>query len=92
MRALGLLQAVDSGDVRMVERGKDFGFSLESSQPLRILGELVREHLDGYIPTEFPISCPKHLPHPTFADRLEDLVVSEFVTRLERHDPPMLRR
>ena len=35
------------GDVRMIQRGQDLGFSLKTSQTLWILGELVGQNLDG---------------------------------------------
>ena len=76
----------------MVQRREDLGLSLESPQSFRVLGELIRQDLDRHIPAELPVSRPIDLSHPAFADRLEDLVVGEFMTRLERHDPTMLRR
>ena len=39
VRALRLLQPVDRGNVRMVQRGQYLGFSLETRESLRILGE-----------------------------------------------------
>ena len=69
----------------MVQRREDLGLPLESSQSLLVLGELIRQHFDRHIPAEFPISRPIDLSHPAFADRLEDLVVGEFVTSLKGH-------
>ena len=37
--AAGLLEAVDVGDVRMVERRERLGFALEPRQPLGVAGE-----------------------------------------------------
>ena len=36
LRALRFFQAVDVPDVGMVQRGEDFGFALEASQPVRV--------------------------------------------------------
>ena len=38
-RVGGVFQAVDRGDVRMVERGEDFRLALEARQPIRIGGQ-----------------------------------------------------
>ena len=52
VRGLGLLHTVDRSDVRVVERGEDFRLALESSQPLRVLGELIGQDFDRDIPAE----------------------------------------
>jgi hypothetical protein len=54
-----------------------------SIETVFVLGELIRQDLDRHIPAELSVSSPIHLAHPTLADRLEDLVMGEFVTRLE---------
>ena len=45
-RAAGFLQAVDVGDVRMVQGREDFGFALEPGQPLGIARDRRGQHLD----------------------------------------------
>ncbi len=43
---------------------------------LRIVGEVLRQHLDGYIPVQRRVPCLVHLPHAARAERLDDLVVA----------------
>src|SRR5262249_25266883 len=37
--AIGFLQSVDRSDVRMIQRGEELGFRLESRETVRIAGE-----------------------------------------------------
>ena len=41
----GSLEAVDRGDVRMIQRRKRLGFALEPGEPVGIGGEEIRKHL-----------------------------------------------
>jgi hypothetical protein len=45
--AVALLQTVNGGDVRMTEPGEQFGFALETHQPLAIGRHGLGQHLDG---------------------------------------------
>ena len=76
----GLLEPVDRRDVRVVERGEDLRFSLESGESFFVSSELVGKDLDRYVAPELSISCPIDFAHPAFADGLDDLVVGELVT------------
>ena len=76
----------------MVEGSEKPGLPLGPAQPLRVFGDSFREYFDSHLASELGVLRPIDLPHPAFADRLEDLVVGQFVTRLDRHDHAMLRR
>ena len=45
--ARALFEAVDGGDVRMIQRGEDFGFAMEPCEPIVVSGERWRQDLDG---------------------------------------------
>ena len=47
MHTAGLFQAVDGGDVRVVQRGQHAGFALEAGQALGVFGEAFGKDLDG---------------------------------------------
>ena len=66
--ALGLLQPVDVPDVGMVQRGQDFGFTLEPGQPIWIVREGLRQDLECHVPVELGVPCAIHLAHAAFAD------------------------
>ena len=39
VHAAGFFQAVDGGDVRMIQRGEDFGFALKPREPVGVVRE-----------------------------------------------------
>ena len=73
----GLFQAVDGGDVGMVQRGEDSGLTLEPGQAFGIIGEEARQNLEGYIPAELGIVRAVDLPHPALADEGGHVVMAE---------------
>jgi hypothetical protein len=46
-RLAAILQAVDAGDVRVVQRGEHLGFALEARNTIRIGGEALGQELFG---------------------------------------------
>ena len=49
---VGLLEAVDGGDVRVVEGGEEVGLALEAREPLGVLRHLGRQDLDRDVAAE----------------------------------------
>ena len=45
LRAIGVLEAIDCGDVRVIERGQNFSLPLEARKPVGITGECRGQHL-----------------------------------------------
>ncbi|MEE8138790.1 MAG: hypothetical protein V3T81_07985 [Thermoanaerobaculia bacterium] len=81
---VGLLQAVDRGDVGMVQGGQELGFPLEASQSLGVLRQPLRQGLDRHLPVEPRVPGPVDHAHPPCPDLLEDLVVGD---RAPVHNP-----
>ena len=50
-----VLEAVDGGDVRVVERGEQLRLALEAGQPLGVAANAVGQHLDGDVATELGV-------------------------------------
>ncbi len=75
--ALALLEAVDGSDVRMVQRGEDFGFPLKPGKPITVSGQEGRQDLDGHLTFQLGIGGPIHLPHAAFAKERCDLIDAE---------------
>jgi hypothetical protein len=69
-----LFEAIDCGDVRMIEGREHFRFALKPREPIGIVGERGRENLDRDLALEFRVGRPIHLPHPAFPDRRDDVV------------------
>ena len=61
LSAFAFFEAVESGDVRVVELSEQPSFALESGQPLFVSGKLFGEGFDRDIPPEFSISSSIHL-------------------------------
>ena len=69
-RAPALFEAVDGGDVWLVQRAEDLGFTLEAREPIGIVSERLGQRLDGDVPSSFVsrarYTCPIP-PSPTLA-------------------------
>src|SRR5512138_888936 len=68
---------MNGGNVGMVERGEQSGFTLEPRKPVGILGEISRQYLDRDIASEFLIVRAIDLSHTAFAERFLHIVMRE---------------
>ena len=66
--AVSLFQALEGGDVGMVERSQDLCFPLESGHALCVVGEDRRQDLESNFTTEFRVSGAIDLSHPALAE------------------------
>ena len=71
------LDAVDRGDVRMIQRRECLRLAFEPRQAFGVRGERVRQDLDRDLAIQRRVRCPIHLPHAAFADRRSDFVDAE---------------
>ena len=69
-----LFDAVDGGDVRVIERREYLGLARESRQPLRIECESFGQYLQRYIASEFRVARAVHLAHPAGTQEADDVV------------------
>ena len=76
-RPLGFLDAVDGGDVRVVEAGEDLGLPREPGEPIWISREGVGEDLQGDLAIELRVGGLPDLAHPALAEEGGDVVVPE---------------
>ncbi len=80
-----LVQAVDRGDVGVVEGGEQLGLALEAGQPLGVAGERVGEDLDGDLAVEGRVEgLPDHA-HAALADLLDQAVVKQVLSGFDGH-------
>ena len=70
-------EAVDRGDVRVVQRGEHLRFAFEAREPIGIEGEGFRQDLDRDFAIELRVACAVHLTHPADADDGADLIRTE---------------
>ena len=79
----GLFQAVDVGNVGMVEGGERVRFAGESREPIRIIGEGVGQNLQRHVAMELGVAGSIHLPHATFTELRGNFVDAEAGTGSE---------
>jgi len=75
--AVLFLEAVDRGDVWMVEGREDSRLPLEPRHALRVCHEGRWQRLQGDVPAQNHIVGPIHLPHPAGAERRDDFIGAE---------------
>ena len=61
-------------DVRMIERGEDFGFALEPCEPLRITDQPRGQHLDRNGPLQMRIRRAIDFAHTADPDLTVDFI------------------
>jgi hypothetical protein len=81
--ALELLEAVDVGDVRVIQGGERPGFALEARTSRRIRSQRVGQNLDRHVATKPGVVSAIHFTHPARAERADDFVRTETVSDAE---------
>ena len=79
------LDAVNDGDVRMGQRGKDSRLSPEAFAPGWVERELIGDDLQRDEPVEGRIAGAIHFAHPPSAQLAEDFISAELRSRPSRH-------
>ena len=76
-RAVQLLEAIDSRDVRVIQSGEGSGFALEPGQPRPVVSEGFGQDLDRHVALQPAIPSPIHLAHAAGSDGGDDFVGTE---------------
>ena len=77
VEAVRLFEAVDRGNVWVVQRREDARLALEARHPVLVFGEVLGKHFDGDVTPELSVPRPVDFTHAARAERCEDLVVRE---------------
>ena len=77
VRERRLLEGVELGDVRVVERGEDLRLALEAGEAVGVGGEGRGQQLQGDVAVEARVGRAVDLAHSSGADRGDDLVRAE---------------
>ncbi len=77
LRAVDVFETIDGGDVRMIQRGEEVRFALKPGDPLGIVDEAVRDHLEGHLASELRVARAIHFAHPAGPEGGENLVRAE---------------
>ena len=84
--AARLLEAVDRGDVGVLELGEDLRLALEPREAFGVLGEGLGQDLDRDLALQLRVGRAVDDTHPALAERGGDLVGSEAGAGDEAHD------
>src|SRR5206468_11928444 len=79
------LQAVNCGNVRMIQRRERFRLTLKTRQTVRIISAVLGKNLDRDIALQPRVARAIHLAHPAGADGGDDLIGSEAGTGTQGH-------
>ena len=74
MRGAGLFEAVDRGNVGMIQRRQHFRFALKTRDPLAIMRHCFRQDFDGHVAPELGVLRLIHLAHAARANLRADFV------------------
>ncbi len=78
--SITLLDRVQDDDIGMVERSDRLRLALEALAPIRVVGQLSWENLQGHLAMELVVHRRVDLTHASFAELGEDLVVVDAAT------------
>src|SRR6476646_10206336 len=84
-RVIRLFEAVDSGDVRMVERGKNLRFAPEAGHSFGVLRNGCRQDLDSGVAVQPRVARAVHLAHSAFTKRADHLIGADSRADREAH-------
>ncbi len=79
------LDAVDAGDMRMIQRREQLRLTREARVAFRIPRKRYGQGLDGDVAAEPGVAAPIHLAHAAVAKRAHDFIGADPGTSFERH-------
>ena len=88
--AARLLEAVDRGDVGVLQLGEELRLALEAGEALGVGGERLGQDLDRDLALQLRVGRPVDDPHAALAERGGDLVRAE--CRADLHESPRASR
>ena len=80
-----LFEPMNGRNMRVIERGKDLRFALETGQSLGIRGKGRRKNLQRDVAAKARVACAIHLAHSASTERTGDFVDADLLTSGERH-------
>ncbi len=80
-RRLAFFEAVDGGDVGMIQGRKDFRLALKPAHPIGFFRELLGQHFDRNVRFGRHVVSPIHFAHSAFAGQSRDQMRVELRTK-----------
>jgi len=88
---VGVLQAVDVRDMRMIQRGENLSLALKPGETFGISKKGFGEHLQGIVPLEARVVCAPDPAHATLADQGCHLIWTDASAWAYGHSERILR-
>ena len=85
VRGAGVFEAIDGGNVGMVEGGEQGSFATEAGQALGIGGDSRRQNFQGDLATEFAVAGAVDFAHAAYAEERIYFVDADFGAGDEGH-------
>ncbi len=82
---VGLLEAIDCRNIRVIEGRQHLRFALEAREAIGIAGKFDRQRLDRHVAPEPRVTSPPHFAHAALAERSGDGIWADMATGAERH-------
>jgi hypothetical protein len=87
-----VVQTVNRGDSRVVQRGQQLRLALQAGQPVGVAGQHRRQDLDRHLTIECRVEGPPDHTHPARADLLDQAVVQQLPAGFDGHSSVLLPR
>ena len=85
-QTLVFLEIVDGGNVGMIERGQNFGLTLEAAYAFGIVAELLGKNLDCDFALQLQVARGVNLSHPALADQGRNFIGAELSSNTYGHE------
>ncbi len=83
--AIRLFEAVDGGNIRVIEGGEHLRFPCEAGEPIGLERKGVRQYLERDVAMESTVARAIDLTHPADAQQTSNLIHADVDTRFECH-------
>ncbi len=85
MHAGGIFKTINRCNVRVIQRGQDFGFAFEPARAFCIASQRFRQDFERNLAPEFGVPGAIHLAHAAGAERGDNFIRPKFGPRGEPH-------
>jgi len=71
------MEAVDGGNIGVVQRREELCLAFKASQAIRVIGERLWEHFDRHLAIEGSVGGRPHDAHPALAELVNEPVMEK---------------
>ena len=82
------MKIIERADAIVIQGNEDFSSPFIAGEPIPILSEVLRQHLDGNLTAQLSIPDTIHLSHAAGAEMANDFELPELCPRRKHHTLP----